>query len=659
MTSSSRSSRLLLAVCAAAATAVAAAGCTAQAGLQVDTGLEGLGLTSVKPSVIVPGTVLHLDGKSYVDHAFGTTRLRLRGKLGNADVDIVAPARFVDYGRLEVKVDDDFLGSLPADTGKLVGEAIVEVDSKIDEQTYTSEAVKVTLDLRDRLTPRLDELAQVDVIYVNEPLEVRGDGLLHGGDEGRTFAVVDGCFTRQGGSTCTPLATVEVPVVPSDPYDRTRGTFAFTPAIAGIRPGELEVSVRLKNVPRAGSESESDAEEAAYALLSPNVGQISPAAASLGQYIDVEGGGFVGGVSGHQTTLLLKGKLTRKSGSQVDVDLVLVPEFVSGPRVRYVLNDDDALGRALDLRRETGTFTGTITPVTSVGADEVTGSPTQITFRILPVKQVVYINFLPSYTESLRHFGLRALDAQVRARVLAVARRDYATVNVEFREARPIDFALYAQVDISGPDPNQQGLLGYDNTPGKDNDNARLFDRIGGVNATTQEDGSAGYGGVFIESLFAFSKHPEGHAKPLKDNDGRFDEIFDAFRPDLDGQPVTAADFEGGGIPVLESGEGCPATERRKAAACAVWVMGSLIGTTMTHEIGHSLGLANPGSDGFHNFGDEPNRLMDAGGGRPFRERAELDGEGPARFCDEEYDYLRRILPSETPADTSERPGCF
>ena len=35
-----------------------------------------------------------------------------------------------------------------------------------------------------------------------------------------------------------------------------------------------------------------------------------------------------------------------------------------------------------------------------------------------------------------------------------------------------------AEVDIEGPDPNALGLLGYDNTPGKDVGNQRLFDRI-------------------------------------------------------------------------------------------------------------------------------------------------------------------------------------
>ena len=87
--------------------------------------------------------------------------------------------------------------------------------------------------------------------------------------------------------------------------------------------------------------------------------------------------------------------------------------------------------------------------------------------------------------------------------------------------------------------------------------------------------------------------------------------------------------------------------------------MGNLVGGTLSHEIGHSLGLANPYADGFHDAGDAPNRLMDAGGDRPFLERAELLGQGPGVFCDDEYAYLRQIMPSNSPPDNSPRPSCF
>ena len=77
------------------------------------------------------------------------------------------------------------------------------------------------------------------------------------------------------------------------------------------------------------------------------------------------------------------------------------------------------------------------------------------------------------------------------------------------------------------------------------------------------------------------------------------------------------------------------------------------------HEIGHSLGLANPYAEGFHNAGDGENRLMDSGGDRPFFERAELEGQGPGVFCDDEYQYLREVLPTSDPPNEIERPGCY
>jgi hypothetical protein len=312
----------------------------------------------------------------------------------------------------------------------------------------------------------------------------------------------------------------------------------------------------------------------------------------------------------------------------------------------------------VDLRREAGTITGMVRPVVEKGATRVDGTAIPVRLTILPVKQVVHVKFLPSFVSSLRRFGLRAADSLIRARVLEVAARDYAGANVEFRDSAPDDFALYATVEISGPDPNGLGLLGYDNTPGKDVGNERLYDRIGGVNARTQQDGYPGFGGVFTESFFGFSQHPNGLAQKLEQSSRRFDEIFDPFRPDVGGTELTATELATRAPERLTDGARCPSTDRTTQIACAVFVLGNLVGTTMTHEVGHSLGLANPYGEGFHDPGDGPARLMDAGGDRPFSERAELDGEGPALFCDEEFAYLRDILPSPFDPPAVTRPTC-
>ncbi len=47
----------------------------------------------------------------------------------------------------------------------------------------------------------------------------------------------------------------------------------------------------------------------------------------------------------------------------------------------------------------------------------------------------------------------------------------------------------------------------------------------------------------------------------------------------------------------------------------------------------------------YHNDPPGPNLIMDAGSDRPFNERAELDGEGPAEFSAENLRYLQAVLP--------------
>jgi hypothetical protein len=321
------------------------------------------------------------------------------------------------------------------------------------------------------------------------------------------------------------------------------------------------------------------------------------------------------------------------------------------------MNEDDDLGRSLRLRGGSGMLTGTITPVVSFRGDQVTGAALQFSLRVAPVMQVVHLNFTSQYVTSLQNFGLRAVEDRIRERVVEVVRRDYRTIHLEVRSDRPTDFSLYAEVEIGGPDPNGLGLLGYDNTPGKDVGNERLHDRIGGVNAQTQADGFPGFGGVFVDSLFIFSEHPGKFAPTSSGQDSLFDDLFDPFRPDRGGTP--ADEYELLGVPFLDSGESCPANHRRGQVACAVWALGSLIGTTVSHELGHSVGLADPGGPDVHILTDLPNRLMEAGGGRTFRERAELRGEGPGGFCDREYVYLRNILPSDEPEDPTPRPACF
>ncbi|MEO8846619.1 MAG: hypothetical protein ABI591_20340 [Kofleriaceae bacterium] len=637
-----------------AVTAVLAAGCATSTA--PDPGLEGLNLSSVNPGMIIPGTKLAIAGDSFVDEEWGATTLHLVGSASGTDVDVRWPATFVDFDSMTVSIAGTNLDEIGGDVD-FDGTATIDVVAVSDGKTYSTTPLDVKLSFRNHLTPTAT--AVVDgVHFVNDQIEVDGDGFLLGGDEGVTAARISGCFQADGGSTCTPITTQDITMLPLQSLSRQKAEFPFAPRIAGIKPGQFIGKVSIVNKQTAQAEIAAPAVDVSYTLVTSQVFSVDPPAASLGQYVFVHGGGFVGGEPTSDTQIELTGTFNKTGGNPAPVDMYLIPEWVEGKLVRYVINTDDTLGQAIDLRQDTGHFTGMMTPIVSYGSDTVRGVGLSVTFDIAPVKQVVFLHFQSSYVEELRDFGMRAVDHQIRARVVAVCNQAYTGVNIEFRTDPVTDFALYENVELVGVDPNNMGLFGYDNSPGKDNGNLRLYDKLGGVNAVTQEDGYPGYGGVFVRSLMGFSQHPGVFGADVPGADEMFDETFDPFRSDVDhGAPVIANDLAG--VPVLTDGTSCPGTTRRDQIACAVFVMGNLVGGTLAHEIGHSLGLANPYSDGFHDAGDQPNRLMDAGGDRPFLERAELGGQGPGVFCDDEYDYLRQVMPSSVAAPAITRPGCF
>ncbi len=677
-----------------------------------DPGLADLALLSVGPHTIIPGTEITLAGRGFPSPGDGTLSLRLRGSIkadsgGTTRFDVRLRAERRSATEARVQASGELFAALATFAGKIDAQAILNVDSAIDLTTHTPEPLRVSLEVARVLAPRLDRVelpglagtTAKDRVHSNDWVLVQGDNLLLGAGEGQTTAVLDGCFLPDGVSgSCllfgTPVTGLEIVVQPASPLDRRQGVFPWSPRIAGIRPGRFVGTVALKNQqPRLPGATRSDPLPLALSQVSPELTGLSPSAVSLGQYVELAGAGFIGGATQFvptsapsrggdptpaapgQATLLSLAGMFSIDGSPIvlPVDLQLVvewlPRYPGAPLGRYVLDETDALGQALaprgGLRQVSGTFSGNASLVLRYGKESQSSPPVRLTLRLLRPKQLVLLSFLPSYQESLRLFGLRAIDRAVRARVLDVARRDYDGLAVEFREVEPeapppTDFAHYARVEIGGSDPNGLGYLGYDNTPGRDLGNARLYDRIGGVNAVTQSDGSPGYGGVFSEQLLGFSAHPGRVEKikiPAQDAE-LFDAIFDPLRPDQRGQ---AADLsEVAGLPALSNGSICPAlaSDRARVIACAVLVLGNLIGTTMTHELGHSLGLANPNhkAASYHNNGSLPGRIMNPGGLRSFRERAELAGTPPAAFCDTDFAYLTRILPPRDPGPGRPQP---
>ena len=640
------------------------AACGARSGLPpLDPGLSHLALTSVGPPLILPGSQLLLAGQGFIDPSLGKARVRLQGTFTGTtsrDFDVVIAAHYVDGTHLTAQADSGLLAFLGGTDGMLSGQAQILYDSAIDGQVHDSAAVPFKLQLVSSLTPTVASV-QGAMLHLNDSIIVAGDGFLLGGGEGSTRAVITGCFLADGhGGPCKTrgaFVTVELEATPVVAGDRTKVGIRVNPELFGIFPGVFGGTLRIFNQLASGQAVDGGMRTLSTTLQLPAVNKLDPTAASLGQIVIASGAGFIGGSFDEVTLLRLQGTFVPDGFPSAQVDLTLVSGFIDGTQARYVLDEVDALGRGVDLRHVTGKFTGTITPILRKGADQVSGPASPVTLQIAPVKQVVALRYLPSFDESLRRFGVLSASAAVRRRILTVAARDYAGVNIDFRADTPADFAVYAQVDLVGPDPNGLGLLGYDNTPGKDVGNVRLFDRIGGVNATTQEDGFSGFGGIFADQFLGFSQHPPTQIAPLGQQSTAFDQIFDPIRPDT-GLPITSVEAMQLTDTAVD-GVACPADsgDRPGQVRCAVRVIGNLLGSTLTHEVGHSLGLADPTGPLFHNPGDEPNRLMDAGDARPFEERAEL-GDGPAVFCTDDYDYLRGILPMTTAPPAVTRPVC-
>jgi hypothetical protein len=473
----------------------------------------------------------------------------------------------------------------------------------------------------------------------NENAVLRGTGFLSP-EEGEVLARFEGTFTPEDGTPRPASGTL--PVLPAERFARDRGLLRLTTAFGGLDPGTFDGTLSLESTTVHGDEQETAPAALVLVFGRPELFALEPAAASLEQIVRVRGAGFVGDPAepDEATVMRLDGMFTPPVGTPYALGPAeLVLAYVSGSEMRGVLSAEvrsgDLVSSLFGARR--GTFRGQATPVVIKGVEELAGATIPFGFELDQVRQVVWLRFLAPFYDSLTRFGLASsagiFEGLVEERIESI----YDGWLVDVRLERPDDFSAngYATIDIGGPDPNGLGLFGYDNTPGKDVGNLRLFDTIGGANALTLEDGSPGYGGVFVESMLFFSSHPDlpagASAAGRPDPDPLFDEIFDPVRA----EPATRAEIMGEG-----------AAARVASVDRALRALAAMVGETAAHELGHSLGLAQPyGSrTAFHSPFDSEGCLMDSGGSRPIGERTAQPGFAETRLCHDEPDYLDEIL---------------
>ncbi len=243
-----------------------------------------------------------------------------------------------------------------------------------------------------------------------------------------------------------------------------------------------------------------------------------------------------------------------------------------------------------------------------------------VQWRLRPTMQVVVVEMDDGFEFGLKPFGLSALGGKIRSRVLALMKGHFEGLRVEIAVKAPTTVAEYIQIPVLDRDPNGGALLGADNSHGQDVGNRRLDEDMSGYSAATRLAGEAAYGGVFLAGFEQFSKRLKPESSQASE---AFDGIFEPWMPALGGTPATSAQAD--------------------AAAAAVEAMARLIAGSLSHEVGHALGLA-AGTVGYHHDGDHPGWRMDAGPARPFAERAGLAGAVEEIWGPVDSTYLQAIL---------------
>lgn len=609
------------------------------------------------PEILLDGSHIVVRGESFIDEPMcAVPEVVISGVAGEERVEVTVEPEILSPNDLVVTIPRS-LFSFSSNTTDFEGSLEVRY-RMIDAGRVFPGAHDFSATLARQLTPALTELEQVEV-YLNDQIIVTGSDFLDGDREGSTHVIIDGWFEADEGERVRVL-DVQLPAELMETSSRTRLSFLWSPAIGGLRPGVFSGRIQPFNVHRDGTISSGRSLDATIVQKESALLRISPDEISLGQIIEATGRGFIGAPDGDPrngrgtTSVRLLGEFTPCSGSiahcqgePYPIDTELVGRWISGSEIAYDLTITNVGGylHAVDLDAQRGIFVGSAIPVLTYADQRIEGIGLErISFTIGPVRQIAWVRFINGFSESLEAFGLGAVEGEIRSRVLDRMQQIYCPpdapdrcINVEFRTEEPQDFArgAYAIIDIGGPDPNNIGLFGYDNTPGKDIHNLRLWDHVGGENALGAIDG-IGYGGVFVESMFFWSDQPLHDDRPLgaPSPDPLFDEVFDPVRYN----EVVAGEWPEGA-----------SDERRTEIERAIHALSSVIADTAAHEFGHTLGLAQPTvQDGaYHNPVPRDGCLMDSGTHRPFEERARLNGNPGATFCDENVEYLLHTLPMD------------
>ena len=124
-------------------------------------------------------------GASFVDTQWGDATLRLDGQAGGRAIDLRWPATFVDFGTMTVAVDGGKIDEVGGDVD-FAGKATVEIvaTSRWQHLRERSDLGRPWRSARSSTPTPSPASRAAGVIFVNDQIQIDGDGFLLGGDEG-------------------------------------------------------------------------------------------------------------------------------------------------------------------------------------------------------------------------------------------------------------------------------------------------------------------------------------------------------------------------------------------------------------------------------------------------------------------------------------------
>ncbi len=591
------------------------------------------------PGLLRPGSPLRACGAG-----LGATHLRISG--GGPEVLALLDS---------VAVSDGGGGScwsgrvLPADAadGAVFSRACAEIET-VDAAKGREECVDVTarwwLGLTAGAVPPPSALAWRHGALLPVTTAAQSPLLLPG--EGSAWLRIAAAGTSAAGSSAAIAmpASATVAVAVEWPGSRHTGEVTVGPAWLGLAPGARLLRWRLEQ--RAGEAVSLGPWSADFTIdvLPPHLGPLPDAAdrgLRRGERLPVQVDGVPVTSMGTGWAVIVWGTWRDSAGGVTAVwspsaaRLARGRSAVPGAAARFAVVDSvdflaDGWQTLLATAGEPPRLEGEIALLLWHQGQEWRGPAQSVSWPLRPTVQHISLEMGGAFELGLEAFGLRGQSQAVRAGVRARVQELFGGWAVSVASQQPAGVVEGLRIAVLDRDPNGIGLLGADNSPGKDDGNRILDEALIGYAAATATAGNAPYGGVFVEGFLQFSLTLNA-GSPLADV--AFDTIFGPFAPQLGGTPVVAT------------------AQAAAISELATTTLVELLAGTIAHEVGHALGLA--AGDLVHHADDHPGWIMDAGVARPFAERARLPGAAEPIWGPLDGAYLSAILP--LPAGTPPR----